>query len=194
VSQAGVHDELELKAVIPDPDVLRTRLLAAGAVLRFRGRMSDRRYDRPGDELSLRDQVVRVRTFHPHEGRATAVLGWKGPVERSPEGYKRRAEIELPVTGGEGDAPHALLAALGYQVVHAIDREVEVYELEGATLRIERYPRMDPLLEIEGTPAAIERAVEACGIPRAEFTADSLTEFVRRYELRSGQPAALALP
>ena len=84
--------------------------------------------------------------------------------------------------------------SLGYDVVHAIDREVEVYELEGATLRIERYPRMDPLLEIEGSPAAIERAVDATGIPRAEFTADSLTEFVRRYELRSGQPAALALP
>lgn len=194
MSTAGVHDELELKAVIPDPEVLRARLLAAGAVLRFIGRMSDRRYDRSGGELGLRDQVLRVRTFHPADGRATAILGWKGPVERSPEGYKRRAEIELPVTGGERGAPHALLAALGYDVVHAIDREVEVYELEGATLRIERYPRMDPLLEIEGSPAAIERAVDATGIPRAEFTADSLTEFVRRYELRSGQPAALALP
>jgi len=194
VSTAGVHDELELKAVIPDPAALRARLLAAGAVLRFSGLMSDRRYDRPGGELGLRDQVLRVRTFHPPEGHATAILGWKGPVERSAEGYKRRAEIELPVSGGERGAPHALLAALGYLVVHAIDREVEVYDLQGATLRIERYPRMDPLLEIEGSPAAIERAVGATGIPRAEFTADSLTEFVRRYELRSGQPATLALP
>jgi len=194
VSTAGVHDELELKAVIPDPAALRARLLAAGAVMRFSGLMSDRRYDRPGGELGLRDQVLRVRTFHPPEGHATAILGWKGPVERSAEGYKRRAEIELPVSGGERGAPHALLAALGYLVVHAIDREVEVYDLQGATLRIERYPRMDPLLEIEGSPAAIERAVGATGIPRAEFTADSLTEFVRRYELRSGQPATLALP
>ena len=194
MSAAGVHDELELKAVIPDPDALRARLLAAGAALRFGGRMSDRRYDRPGGELSLRDQVLRVRTFHSADGPATAILGWKGPAERSPEGYKRRAEIELPVTGGDRGAPHALLASLGYEVVHAIDREVEVFGLDGATLRIERYPRMDPLLEIEGSPAAIECAVEATGIPRAEFTADSLTEFVRRYELRSGHPAVLALP
>ena len=191
---SGVHDELELKAVIPDPDALSARLLAAGAVRRFRGRMSDRRYDRPGGELSLRDQVLRIRTFHRADGDASAILGWKGPVERSPEGYKRRAEIELSLTGGGRGAPHALLAALGYQVVHAIDREVEVFELEGATLRIERYPRMDPLLEIEGSPAAIERAVQTSGIPRAAFTADSLTEFVRRYELQSGQPAILALP
>jgi adenylate cyclase class IV len=190
----GVHDELELKAVIADPEALRARLLAAGAALQFRGRMSDRRYDRPGGELSLGDQVLRVRTFHHPDGTAAAVLGWKGAVERSPEGYKRRAEIELPVTGGGRGAPHALLSALGYQVVHAIDREVEVFELEGATLRLERYPRMDPLLEVEGLPAAIERAVRTSGIPRTEFTADSLTEFVRRYELRSGRPAVLAHP
>jgi adenylate cyclase class IV len=187
----GVHDELELKAIIPDPDALRARLLAAGAALRFHGRMSDRRYDRDG-ELGLRDQVLRVRTFHRADGEPTAILGWKGPVERSPEGYKRRAEIELPVTGGGHGAPHALLSALGYQLVHAIDREVTVFEIQGATLRIEHYPRMDPLLEIEGQPAAIERAVHTSGIPRAEFTADSLTEFVRRYELRTGHPAVLA--
>src|SRR5262249_33921127 len=124
VSAAGVHDELELKAVIPDPGALRPRLLAAGAVLRFTGRMSDRRYAGPGGELGSRAQVLRLRTFHPAEGHATAILGWKGPVERSLEGYKRRAEIELPVTGGERGAPHALLSALGYEVVHAIDREV----------------------------------------------------------------------
>jgi len=190
----GIHDELELKAVIPDPDALRARLLAAGAAVRFRGRMSDRRYDRPGGELTLRDQVLRVRTCHHTDGHTTALMGWKGPVERSPEGYKRRAEIELPVGARDGGGPHALFSALGYEVVNAIDRDVEVYDLTGATVRIERYPRMDALLEIEGRPDAIERAVETTGIPRAEFTADSLTEFVRRYELRSGQQAVLALP
>jgi adenylate cyclase class IV len=190
----AVNEELELKAVIPDPAALRARLLAAGATERFRGRMSDRRYDRPGGELSLRDEVLRVRAFHHPDGRTTSVLGWKGPVERSAEGYKRRAEVELPVTGSETASPHALLSALGYEVVHAIDRDVELFELGGAIVRTERYPRMDPLLEIEGTPEAIERAVRASGIPRGEFTADSLTEFVRRFELRSGQGALLSLP
>ena len=36
------------------------------------------------------------------------------------------------------------------------------------------------------TPAAIERAIAATGIPRDEFTAESLTEFVRRFEERTG--------
>ena len=185
--------ELEVKAVIPDPEGLRARLLAAGATSRFRGRMSDRRYDRPGGELSLRDEVLRIRSFHHPDGRVASVLGWKGPVDRSPEGYKRRTEVELPVTGTDAASPHALLSALGYEVVHAIDRDVEVFDLAGATVRTERYPRMDPLLEIEGEPEAIERAIGVSGIARAEFTADSLAEFVRRFELRSGQRALLAL-
>ena len=73
-------------------------------------------------------------------------------------------------------------------------REVEVFDLAGATVRTERYPLMDPLVEVEGEPAAIERAIAASGIPRSEFTADSLSEFVRRFELRNGAPALLARP
>ena len=91
------------------------------------------------------------------------MLAWKGPTGRSPDGYKLREEIELSV----GADPGRLLQALGYRAVHAIDREVEIWHLDGATARLERYPRMDVLVEVEGEPAAIERAVAASGIPRA---------------------------
>jgi adenylate cyclase class IV len=182
-------DELELKAVIPNPDALRARLLAAGAVERFRGRMRARRYARAG-ELAARDEVLRVRSLRPIEGQSEALLGWKGPTLRSPDGYKRREEIEIEVAA----SPHELLTALGYEVVHAVDREVEVFDLDGATVRIERYPAMDPLLEVEGTPKTIERAIRATGIDRAAFTPDSLADFVRRYEGRTGRYAVLVQP
>ena len=185
-----VLDELELKAVVPDPDALRARLLGAGAEPGFRGRMWDRRFDRNG-ELSARDEVLRIRSFQGEDGTRKMVIGWKGPVGRSPEGYKLRQEIELPVAAGAG-SPEELLVALGYQVVYAVDREVEIFRLGSATLRLERYPRMDPLLEVEGEPAAMERALAATGLPREAFTADSLIEFVRRYELRTGRAAVLA--
>jgi adenylate cyclase class IV len=186
-----VPDELELKAVVPDPSAVRDRLRRAGARERFRGRMSDRRYDR-GGELTARDEVLRVRTYARAGGNTEAVLGWKGPVQRSPGGYRQREEIELPM--GAAASPHALLGALGYDVVHAIDRDVEIYDLDGATVRLEAYPRMDPLLEVEGEPAAIERAIHATGIDRADFSADSLAEFVRRFESRTGAPALLTQP
>lgn len=180
--------ELELKAVVTDPARLRQALSNAGAVLRFQGEMSDRRFDR-GGELTARDQVLRVRSCHYPDGRVESVMGWKGPMRVS-QGFKEREELELPIAG-ESDPPEALLRALGYEVVHGIDRRVEVYRLDGATLRLETYPRMDSLIEVEGEPAAIERAIKATGIPRAEFTADALTEFVRRFESRTGQAAAL---
>jgi adenylate cyclase class IV len=189
--QAPIHQELELKAMVPDPAALRTRLSASGAMLRFTGRMIDLRYDR-GGELATRDEVLRVRTLHPSGGGAETILAWKGPATRSPEGYKLREEIELPVAPS-GPHPGGLLGALGYRPVHAIERDVELYLLGDATVRLETYPRMDVLVEVEGEPEAIERAIVASGLPRGAFTAEPLADFVRRYEERSGHAAVLAV-
>jgi adenylate cyclase class IV len=182
-----VADELELKAVVPDPDLVRARLSSAAGAAQLRGRMIDRRYDRRG-ELAARDEVLRVRTYQLDDGRIETLLGWKGPVRRSPEGYKQREEHEVGVAA----TPHPLLSALGYEVVHTVDREVEVYDVAGAIVRVEHYPEMDTLLEVEGTPDTIERAIRATGIDRAAFTAEPLAEFVRRFEARTGRPAVLA--
>ena len=182
-----LHRELELKAVVPDPERLRHLLREAGAELHSGGRIIDVRYDR-GGELTLRDEVLRARTYQHAEGGVDFVLAWKGPTQRSPDGYKLREEVELSV----GVDPGHLLQALGYRPVHVMEREIEVWHLGAATARLERYPRMDVLVEVEGEPAAIERVVAASGIPRDEFTAESLTEFVRRYEERTGAPAELA--
>lgn len=189
-AEPGGSEELELKAVLADPGTLRLRLLAVGAQHRFGGIMRDRRYDRAG-ELVGRSEVLRLRTFH-RDGRLTAaVLGWKGPPRVATGGYRRRAEIELPMAAA-GGSPDAFLRALGYEAVHTIDRWIEVFDLDGTLLRMEGYPRMDDLLEVEGEPGAIERAIAATGIPRDAFTADPLAEFVRRYEARTGEPALLA--
>ena len=167
---AVVAQELELKAVIPDPVTLRMRLLAVGAVARFSGRMSDRRFDR-GRELAARDQVLRLRTFHRDGERTGAILGWKGPTRIDADGYKEREEIELP-SAPVGAIPRRAQAPWDTRSVHAIDRWVEVLDLGGTVLRLEGYPRMDDLLEVEGEPEAIERAIAASGIPRDAFPAD----------------------
>jgi adenylate cyclase class IV len=182
------HRELELKAVVPDPAQLRERMRAAGAEPRFAGRMTDVRYDR-GGELTLRDEVLRVRTFRSTDGKVESVAAWKGPTRRSADGYKLREEIELPVGGDPG----RLFQALGYQPVQVTDRDIEIWRLGDATARLEQYPRMDTLIEVEGEPSAIEQVVALSGIPRSEFTAEPLVEFVRRFEARTGIPAELSV-
>ena len=183
--------ELELKAPVDDAGAVRDRLRAAGAVLTREGLMTDRRYDEDG-RLEARDEVLRVRAYALADGRADGCVTWKGPTRRSAEGYKLREEHELHFDGDAGSAGR-LVTALGFRVTHAIDRWVEYWMLGEATLRLEWYPRMDVLLEVEGDPRAIERAVTATGLPRGRFTAEALADFVRQYESRTGRPAAVAL-
>lgn len=182
---------LELKAVVPDPGALRARLADAGAVPGFRGLMTDCRYDRDG-ALIRRDEVLRVRSYRPLAGTAHLELSWKGPARRSLEGYKQRFELTSEARPAP-DEPGLILEALGYRLLHTIDRWVEVWSIGGAVLRLEWYPRMDVLVEGEGAPAQIEAAIRATGLPRDGFSADPLIEFGRRYEPRTGRTAALAV-
>jgi adenylate cyclase class IV len=185
----AVRNELELKARVEDPDAVRRSILAAGAELVYRGAMMDRRFDRRG-RLERRDEVVRLRVYHPADrSREWGVLGWKGPVQRSGE-YRMRAEWESHV-----DDPKAVLVVLrhmGYKISVRVDRAIEQYRLGDATLRLEWYPAMDVLVEVEGTPEAIERAVAATGMPRDAFLPESLPYFTAAYEERTGRAARVS--
>ena len=184
-----VRDELELKARVDDPDTVRKAILAAGAELVYRGAMMDRRFDRRG-RLERRDEVVRLRVYHPADKSPEwGVLGWKGPVQRRGE-YRLREEWESRV-----DDPKAVLVILrhmGYKISVRIDRAIEQYRLGDATLRLEWYPAMDVLLEVEGQPEAIERAVAATGLPRDAFLPESLPHFTAAYEERTGRVARVS--
>jgi hypothetical protein len=59
-------------------------------------------------------------------------------------------------------------------------------------IRFERYPRMDDLVEVEGEPEDIERAIAVLGLPREGFNTDRLPDFVKRYEERTGERALIS--
>jgi hypothetical protein len=50
---------------------------------------------------------------------------------------------------------------------------------------------MDALVEVEGMPEDIERAIDTLGLPRSGFSADRLLAFVARFEARTGERAAI---
>jgi len=168
---------------------VRRALVAAGAELVYRGVMMDRRFDRRG-RLEARDEVVRLRIYQPADhSKEWGVLGWKGPVRKKGR-YRAREEWETQV-----DDPMAaleILRRLGYKTVLRIDRAIEQYRLDDATLRLEWYPAMDVLMEVEGTPDAIERAVAATGMKRDAFLPESLPYFTKAYEKRTGQGARVS--
>lgn len=180
--------EVELKSVVDDMPRRRAAVEAAGATLTFSGRLEDRRYDKPDRSLTLLDHVLRVRVYRDDQG-GRAQLEWKGPTRRE-DGFKLREELEARVV--DADALVAILIQLGYVVTIAIDRVIAQYDLEGAMVRFERYPRMDNLVEVEGTPEQIERAIAVLGMPREGFTSERLPDFALRFQSRTGTHAALS--
>lgn len=180
--------ETELKGVVPDEQDARERLVRAGASLTFHGRLEDRRFDTASRRLLARDEVLRIRVAHDATGTTTQ-LDFKGPTSYE-GGYKHREELSLAV--GDSTLCARLLENLGFVETRQIDREAQVYELDGAQVRFERYPRMDLLVEIEGNPTAIERAIAILGLPRESFTTERVSAFVTRFEARTGLRAAIS--
>ena len=179
--------EVELKSVVEDMDECRARLERAGATLVFEGRLEDRRFDSPERRLAGMDHVLRLRVYRTGT-EVRAELGWKGPTSYE-QGYKVREELGTPA--GDPDTLSAILLRLGYVITRAIDRDIAQYEIEGTTVRFERYPRMDALVEVEGMPEGIEQAIRTLALPREGFTTDRLPAFVRRYRERTGLDAVL---
>lgn len=181
--------EVELKGIAftdDEAEGARTRLLAAGAEPVYVGRLEDRRYDMPDRALALRDHVLRLRVYRGET--VTASLDFKGPTTYV-DGFKVREEHT--VGAADPAALARILEAMGFVITREIDRQIAQYTLAGATIRFERYPRMDVLIEVEGEPDAIERAIGALALPRERFTIERLPDFVLKFEARTGERAAL---
>src|SRR5207245_3727531 len=134
-----------------------------------------------------RYEVPPRRNYRPPDvSPAYGVLGCKGPHSKRGK-YRHREESEARIA--DPDAALTILERLGFEVTLRIDRTVEIYRLGDAVLRLEWYPRMDVLLEVEGEPAAIERAIPATGLARERFLPESLAHFVEAYEARTGRRA-----
>jgi predicted adenylyl cyclase CyaB len=179
--------EVELKAVVDDLAGTRKRLEKAGARFAFEGKLFDGRYDVESRELAQRDEVLRVRRYEA-PGSSKTYFEWKGPTETQ-DVYKIREEVSTLVE--DFGAISQILEKLGFLVTMEIERDIAQYELGGATIRFESYPRMDILVEVEGEPDSIEQAIEAMGMARGQFTSDRLATFVARFEQRTGVLAAL---
>jgi adenylate cyclase class IV len=170
---------------------VRARLLTAGAAPGFAGMLVDVRWDRNG-ELLARDEVLRLRVFHPVKGEVHAVLGWKGATAVSADGFKERRELEYAISGTLAP-PHALLEALGYLPLYTIERYVEYFQLGTTTFRLEWYPRMDTLIEIEGDVQGIENGIQVTGLLRNSFLPDPLSVFAARFAARTGKRAVMTI-
>jgi adenylate cyclase class IV len=181
--------EVELKGLLTSDAELaaaRARLEAAGAELMYEGRLEDKRYDTTDRALALQDHVLRLRVYRSET--VVASLDFKSPTTYV-DGFKVREE--RTVGADDPVALAGILEAMGYVITREIDREIVQYRHAGAVIRFERYPRMDILVEVEGEPEAIERAILTLGMAREGFTTERLPDFVLKFESRTGERAAI---
>lgn len=181
--------EVELKSVVDDLLLRRLKVERAGGWLYFEGTMEDWYFTHVA-EPDGSEQRLRIRAYRK-PGRNWSELTWKGPAHQV-DGYKIREELTTRVDD-EGTL-REILEQTGFSESESIWREVAWYVLGDTTLRFERFPQMDLLVEVEGSPMGIERAIRATGIAREHFSADSRQEFIRRFEERTGTKAVLARP
>src|SRR5215210_6487440 len=164
--------EVEVKSVVGDEKAARAAVEKAGGKLTFEGRLIDLRYGDVNGQMVVNDHVLRLRIYDSGD-RREGYLDWKGPT-RYEGGYKVREELSTTV--GDPESLARILGSLGYIVIREIERVIAQYELDGAVVRFEEYPRMDLLVEVEGAPEAIERVIESIGLPRTGFTSARLPE------------------
>lgn len=143
--------ETEVKLRIPSAEAVAPMLQALG----FRERTPAQPelsvlWDR-GGELRTQGCALRLRRY-----AGTALLTWKGP--RTPDPLlKIRPEWETAVTDGE--ALEAILRALGFQPVLAMEKVRAVWVRDELSACLDETP-FGCFLELEGDPQAIRLAME----------------------------------
>jgi adenylate cyclase class 2 len=148
--------EVEAKFYLGNPDGLRRRLEALGAVLAHpRVHEVNLRFDLPDGSLTRERRVLRLRRD------ARAVLTYKGAAQPGSE-VAVRQEIETEVA--DFDACRRLLEALGYQVSVMYEKYRATYRLEDMEIVLDELP-YGAFCEIEAADGdSIHRLAERLGL------------------------------
>lgn len=154
--------ENEIKLAVPDARRGRALLRAGGfRVVRPRVFETNTVFDTPERTLRARSALVRIR----QAGRA-ATLTYKGPPALGR--HKSREELEFAVENAH--VPAALLERLGFAPVWRYEKYRTEFRRPGnaGTAMLDETPA-GVYLELEGTPAWIDRTARALGFHEADY-------------------------
>lgn len=136
-------EEIEVKFLDIDIDMLTKKLVSLGAVKKFEVVMKRKVFDFPGWPMSKEGAWLRVRD----EG-SKVTMSFKKRLGISDKGDKGMEEVEVVVSDFE-DACEMLLK-IGMVVKFYEENKRSEYELDGVKIDIDRWPLLKPYVEIEG--------------------------------------------
>jgi adenylate cyclase class 2 len=186
--------EIEIKLRISDPKALKRTLKRLGVrpVGGGSGRVHEWNviFDTPRGDLAKHGQLLRIRTETPEakskKGKAApakrVLLTFKRPIDATapPSGgaqenhrYKAREELELEVT--DGAVLKKILEGLGMRGWFRYEKHRTTFRLpltsrwaNGLLIEIDETP-IGTFVELEGPPAAIDRAAHELGFAQSDY-------------------------
>jgi adenylate cyclase, class 2 len=184
--------EIEIKLRVRDIAELRGKLRGLRAVAGPRMFERNILYDTSGEKLRSSGRLLRIRIEsaatvakaaaagrgrRPARGLQVAVRGvltYKAPIvgmanSSEPRRYKERQELEIEFHPAEG--LEAILRALGFRAGFRYEKyrtEYRLAKLKDLHLDLDEMP-IGNYLELEGSPATIDRAAKLLGFKSADY-------------------------
>jgi adenylate cyclase class 2 len=186
--------EIEIKLRISDPKALKHTLKRLGVrpVGGGSGRVHEWNviFDTPQGDLAKHGQLLRIRTETPEakskKGKAApakrVLLTFKRPIDATTppssgaqenHRYKAREELELEVT--DGAVLKKILEGLGMRGWFRYEKHRTTFRLplasrwaKGLLIEIDETP-IGTFVELEGPPAAIDRAAHELGFAQSDY-------------------------
>lgn len=181
--------EIEIKFTNADLKALRDKLLEAGAS-RLGGHFeSNRVFDTPDRSLFAKNILLRLRQMasKPGDKSADGLMTLKRPPAAADEKerYKVWQETETRVT--DAAALAEAFHALGCGVTLVYEKLREEWRLEACTVCLDRLPFGD-VVELEGSPAAIEACAGRLGLDMAQGTDKTYHALNKEYRRANNLP------
>jgi adenylate cyclase class 2 len=139
---------------------------------------SDQLFDLPSAALRQSDRILRLRKTISPEGKARAMVTYKGPATR--DGYKSREEIEFDVS--DPDTFTLVLDRLGYRPAFRYEKYRTQLRAAGepGLITIDETP-IGIYLELEGPQDWINSTAARLGFPVAQFLTVSYAGLYQEY-------------
>lgn len=158
--------EIEVKVRVDSPLSWRARLIALGAEPAAPRQLEHNRvFDTPGGALKDRGVLLRLRRCG-----ARSVLTMKMPAQEAGSIYKIRDETEIVVS--DFSVMEKILLGIGFRACFRYEKYREGFRLHGTQVLLDETP-IGSFIEIEGSPAAIDRVAASLGFSRDDYVRDS---------------------
>lgn len=152
--------EVEIKFVVPDLDVLKVKLRAIGFHEKTpRTHEMNTLFDTPGHDLRRRGELLRVRKYGD-----TWLLTHKS--RSSNERHKTRRELETKIADGE--KLDAILRVLGYSPTFRYEKFRAEWTDGNGHVVLDETP-IGNLAEIEGAPEWIDQVAAKLGVSDQQY-------------------------